>query len=120
MMLAATGKIDLLPSQNVAAVISAWLPRHCWTRFQSQNPIREAEPPSVQKAIASFAEHHDIRPRGEPANRGRIKNPLLKPKLHCTPQLDEPASPEHPALPAMPATARKRSKSDLARELALV
>lgn len=92
LILAAAGKIDLLPSQNVCAAISSVLPRHAWVLFLSAHPVKESSPEAVKKKIVDFAGRRGITLRGRPVRRleSAACTPLLLAEAHET----SPISPE--------------------------
>ena len=81
LILAAAGKIDLLPSQNVSGTISSRLPRPFWRAFLSKHQIKEAEAATVKKAIDDFGANHGI------PLKGQQSGPLKPLPLHRIPEL---------------------------------
>jgi hypothetical protein len=60
LILAASGKIDLLPSQNSSATIASLLPREAWGDFLSAFPLKEAGKATLQRKIVGFADRQNI------------------------------------------------------------
>lgn len=79
LILAAAGRIEMLPSQNTSAVITALLPRHAWVPFFSHSGFTECGAGTMQKKAVEFAERKGIALRGQPAGQCKttIKSQML-------------------------------------------
>lgn len=124
LLLAAKGRIDKLPSQNVSAVIVAKLPRAVWIPFLDRHPIKEAGNETVKKNIFSFADYHRV-----PLRMQSPQDPVShRPHLPTSPGpfAPEPQSnkvegteTEVSAVPEPCANRRKVAKNNLAKQLAV-
>lgn len=68
LVLAASGQIELLPSQNVAGIVSPRLHRRWWGQFLSISKIKEGLPNKVQRALQDFSDRYNVPLRGQPIN----------------------------------------------------
>lgn len=79
LVLAASGQIDSLPSQNVAGIISARLARRWWAGFLSISKIKEGLPNKVQRALQDYSYRYNVPLRGEPINSVHRRKTFLPP-----------------------------------------
>jgi hypothetical protein len=120
LIFAVAGKIDLLPSQNVAAVVAAHLPKRYWTAFISISEIKQAESNTVKKAIQAFAVRHGILLKGQPIKCSQAVLPTPLQELSCPDAPPAPGDKVETEIAAIvpPKSSVRLSKTALVKKLA--
>lgn len=84
----------MLPSQNVAAVVSSLLPRNAWAPFLERFKRKDASAESVKTAICQYSALHGVALRGQLVNgRSQPAQPPLQLEDHPPTPPDEPSVP---------------------------